>query len=460
MADKPKEPPVTVPIPGARPLSPEEQAALGKRPAGDKPPKRPSIQYSAPPSRSAGSFGVPRPGPPVAPIPTPLDITSGAPPKPDLDAETVLSNTELSRYGYRRLADHPPDAGQSERSSERATVVDERDVRKAYQHIIGNRPASDGSALEKAAVSSEGKPPDLPGTKTLDYLGLGLLLATPAVVVDMYVRGSNIDWHKVAIAAVASCTAGGFCVWASHWWQAWRTANNRLLPYLATFESKFWGKAIIVAAAIGFALILRSFLSTEPPPVQAGFTQQQVDEKIATATRPLEAQIATLKAQQLPDVQKPPLQIGPQEALIISKYLGNSNVLLKDSHWAIFFTYPRENQKFYDTLLALIRDRLDPWILNAPDNSIDLDAPKFPSPPAEPGITFHGDNALNRALSQILSQCFIIRRTDKEIDGLSEWFNKRLSDPERAENRKITWIEIGRGSPWLQGNRLSTNCLQ
>jgi hypothetical protein len=149
---------------------------------------------------------------------------------------------------------------------------------------------------EKANVSGEGRQPDLPGTKTLDYLGLGLLLATPAVVVDMYVRGSNIDWHKVTVAAVVSCLTGGFCVWASHRWQAWRTADNRLLPYLAAFESKFWGKAIIVAAAIALALGLRSFLSNEPPVGQGSFTQRQVDQKIAEAIAPLRAQIATLQA--------------------------------------------------------------------------------------------------------------------------------------------------------------------
>lgn len=201
------------------------------------------------------------------------------------------------------------------------------------------------------------------------------------------------------------------------------------------------------------------FFKNETPPVETGFTQQQMNEKVAAVTKSLETQIASLKGQ-LANAQKPQLQIGPQEAVIISRFFGNPNVIPKDTRWAIFFTYPPENQKFYNTLVALMTDQLKPWILNAPDNSTDLDAPKFPQPPTDPGITLHGDNALNTALLQILAQCFLVRHTDKEIDGLSEWFNKRLSAPERAENRKITWIEIGHGSPWLQGNRLSTNCLQ
>lgn len=85
--------------------------------SGDKPRQRP-IQYSAPPSYSppplGGRDGVPRPGSPVAPTPTPLDIASypntteskplpvaGAPPRPDV--ETVLHEQDLSQYGYRAV---------------------------------------------------------------------------------------------------------------------------------------------------------------------------------------------------------------------------------------------------------------------------------------------------------------------------------------------------------------------
>ena len=169
-SDDRKEPLETVPIPGAKPLSPEEQEALRQQghtsdkptsqpasPAdkweelreqirrsgeaipesvreklrragdaipqdlrdhfrelaarqrerleGDKPPKRRPIQYSAPPSRSGGSFGVPQPGPPVPPIPTPVDPVSPLPVR-----ETYVPN----------LAGRPVE--QSERSSEKATM--------------------------------------------------------------------------------------------------------------------------------------------------------------------------------------------------------------------------------------------------------------------------------------------------------------------------------------------------
>jgi hypothetical protein len=103
--------------------------------------------------------------------------------------------------------------------------------------------------------------PELPGTKTLDYVGLGLVLAPPAVVLDMYLKGTDINWRRVAIATVISWIAGAIAVWASHRWSTWRGFVPRLLPYLATFENKFWGKAIIIASAMGLALILSSVLS-------------------------------------------------------------------------------------------------------------------------------------------------------------------------------------------------------
>jgi hypothetical protein len=47
------------------------------------------------------------------------------------------------------------------------------------------------------------------GTKTLDYIALGLLLAPPTVVVDMYLKGDHsINWQKTAITAVICWVAG------------------------------------------------------------------------------------------------------------------------------------------------------------------------------------------------------------------------------------------------------------
>jgi hypothetical protein len=158
----------------------------------------------------------------------------------------------------------------------------------------------------------------------------------------------------------------------------------------------------------------------------------------------------TAKTRELGDIKerlnaltKKQERIGPLRALSWAK-----NLAAVPDQWVVFVTYPQENFSSYNFLTGLLRDRLNPWIMNAPDSSTDLDAPKFPSPSSNTGFTFHGDNALNTRLSQLLSSCFVVRHTDREMEGLSEWLYKRLSEPERKENRKVTWIEIGQGSPW------------
>src|SRR5208283_471830 len=100
---------------------------------------------------------------------------------------------------------------------------------------------------------SEGdtKPSDSTGTKILDYIALGLLLAPPAVVVEMAIKGENINWRTTVIATVACWVFGGVFVWASHSWKSWRSAIPKALPYLASAENKFWVKGLIVAAAMG-----------------------------------------------------------------------------------------------------------------------------------------------------------------------------------------------------------------
>jgi hypothetical protein len=138
-------------------------------------------------------------------------------------------------------------------------------------------------STEKTTVAESHK--DRPGTKTLDYIGLGLLLAPPTVVFEMYMRSDSIDWKKVAIATPVCWIAGGLVVWASHGWQSWKSSDWRIVPYLRAAESRFWVKALIVLAFMGFALALSSFLSTKGSVPSAGnlYTQEQVAAEKAAA---------------------------------------------------------------------------------------------------------------------------------------------------------------------------------
>jgi hypothetical protein len=249
--------------------------------------------------------------------------------------EDERRSIELNASWFRRASAAPTDKqfpgtlpmpgahplSEEERQALASNASDGGAMFRVYKHSSGEDSlrtditrAVDQSETRAATVSDEVKFPDLPGTKTLDYLGLGLLLATPAVVVDMFIRGVDIDWRKVAIAAIGTCASGGIAVWASHKWQTWRTSNNRLLPYLAAFESRFWGKAIIVAIAIGFALALSSVLSPRPSEIASPTATPTADD-IARATAPLKAQLEAAHAQiaELQKTQQGFFNAGPPE---------------------------------------------------------------------------------------------------------------------------------------------------
>ena len=125
------------------------------------------------------------------------------------------------------------------------------------------------------------------GDENSDYIALGLLLAPPAVVVEMYLKDGTIGGWKLFIATAACWLSGGLVVLASHYWQSWRSADGRILPILIAAENKFWVRGLVVAASIGGALALSSFLS---PPNRGELDASQ-------------KQIAALQAQ-LADAQK------------------------------------------------------------------------------------------------------------------------------------------------------------
>jgi hypothetical protein len=153
------------------------------------------------------------------------------------------------------------------------------------------------------AKASMSEPPsndpkrERPGTTTLDYIALGLLLAPPAVLFEIYIKGEPIDWSRTAVATLICWVAGGLVVWASKVWPSWPPLTSwRILPSLVAAENKWWGKAVVIAVCMVGVLLLSSFLSNKNPsslPPAAEFTQQQVDAKIAAATRTLHDQLST-----------------------------------------------------------------------------------------------------------------------------------------------------------------------
>jgi hypothetical protein len=173
----------------------------------------------------------------------------------------------------------PPRRGKGETVRETVT----RSIREVQSRMASpNAPPS--------GPSTEAK--ERPGTKTLDYIALGLLLAPPAVVLDMYLKDHSINWRKVAIATPICWLAGGLVVLASNRWQSWRSADRSVLSYLIAAEGRFWVKGLIIAAAMGFALALSSFLSDAIPPSQNPSTA----DEISRITDSLKARVSELRA--------------------------------------------------------------------------------------------------------------------------------------------------------------------
>jgi hypothetical protein len=90
------------------------------------------------------------------------------------------------------------------------------------------------------------------------------------------------------------------------------------------------------------------------------------------------------------------------------------------------------------TILERALGEREVHFLALPNNSVNLDAPRFPEPSGQPGITIHGSNALAQALLGALGGCFSTRITTKTVDGLEQFYGVQ----------NLVWIEIGKGSPW------------
>lgn len=233
---------------------------------------------------------------------------------------------------------------QNERSSEEPTVV-------SQEHGGGIQDAIE-SLIKKYL-------PEIVAFISLEAFAIPFFHAGAEAIVNGHLERGVYAYITGGASAVAGFTY--------HWWKKWP-----LWQRVRWVVTPFWPTPLLLLFVyIAGPEIYRRATTQVLSQLAVGFTQQQVDEKIAAATSALETQITALKGK-LADTQNRQLQIGPQEALIISKYLGNPRVLPKEPHWAIFFTYPPENQKFYNTLIALMQDQLHPWTLDAPDSSTDL----------------------------------------------------------------------------------------
>jgi hypothetical protein len=133
-----------------------------------------------------------------------------------------------------------------------------------------------------------------PTTKTLDYLGLGIILAPAPEVIAMYLRHEDIDWRRVVAAFLVSTVIGSSILWFAHGWRKTAGGLAALRGYLNRADDYFWVRAIIIVFFMISPVLIAPLISgapVQPSPAQPGFTQRQVDEKIAAATAPIQQKL-------------------------------------------------------------------------------------------------------------------------------------------------------------------------
>jgi hypothetical protein len=154
----------------------------------------------------------------------------------------------------------------------------------------------------------------------------------PAVLESNHAEGSwtTDDWAVAAVSALISvplCEAGwhavvnepehfargltaivigvplGLAGFSFHRWKTKISAEAR--DRISSAAQKWWPVAAFLAFGYFAAPVAYQRATYVPPaPIVNGFTQQQVDEKVSAATKPLEATIAALQ-QRSPKVDKP-----------------------------------------------------------------------------------------------------------------------------------------------------------
>ena len=147
--------------------------------------------------------------------------------------------------------------------------VDERDVRKAYEHIIGNRPAPDGSASEKRPCL-KGQYREVGERQFHTSYGLSLCSVFGLEFVTALVHA---DWLDTIVSFVGLV---GLMAAALHWTQL-KTWTTRLNPnwIVATFS------------LLLLAIILAPFVEQRRWPFSTVFHDPPTAEDIAKATAPI-----------------------------------------------------------------------------------------------------------------------------------------------------------------------------
>ena len=136
-----------------------------------------------------------------------------------------------------------------------------------------------------------------PTTKTLDYIALGIILAPAPEVISMYLRHENIDWQRVVISFVVSIAVGCAILWFAHGWRKTAGVLAAIRVRINRADDYFIVRAAIIAFFMIAPVLISPLISGASKPSQPGFTQEQVDTKIASTVSNLNSQLAEANRQ-------------------------------------------------------------------------------------------------------------------------------------------------------------------
>lgn len=137
---------------------------------------------------------------------------------------------------------------------------------------------------EKTTVAEGSKTSDHerhPTTKTLDYLGLGVILAPAPEVIAMYLRHEDIDWQRVAISFVASILAGSAILWFAHGWRKPAGVLAALRGRINSADDYFAVRAALIAFFMIAPVLIAPLISgTAPVPPPTSFVNPLYEDAV------------------------------------------------------------------------------------------------------------------------------------------------------------------------------------
>ena len=148
-------------------------------------------------------------------------------------------------------------------------------------------------------------------------------------------------------------------------------------------------------------------------------------------------------------------RIGPQAAMSMANELAFSGVVTTMPKTFVVVTAAPGNEIFERDITNILNEargmsgaKSNLLPMGLPDYQRDLDAPRLEERGVR-GITIHGRNEAGNFLMQVFSNCFATHQTGDAPEALLE-YQYRKYPTTAVDTKKIVWIEVGEGSPWIQ----------